>query len=1821
MNQRIRRTIAALLAAAMMFSYGGTALAAEVTTSPAEQPAAAAEMLSVAELESPRAAADDPGQPQPMDTSISALNAELEGEQPMESGETRTLTVTTDATVSGPVDLTVSVDGMGYVRDGLELHWNGARNTRDGFDAAADVWEDLSGQGNDLALTLDAQNYWDEEAGGFRLNCKEFPVPQGLVDLVNADAFTIELVLDDYTLLGSDFGTILSSANDNFSYFHRKSNGVLEFKNASNNRPTAAGAESILQGSTGAVVFEKGATSFLYVDGEAVSTFTPSVNIGANAMKLGHADNTRKFSALIKAIRIYDRALSAEELAHNRMVDEMGAGIQGRVGDIPLDEGKATVTAEFTEGVAELPVVLRGAGDYTLTVTAGEASDSVDLTLTSPYAAIAGLLEGLAVEYTTAMGEDEIEALVAEEAAARLNDEDSGVTFEELSVEADRLEAGVYRLTVELDGLPIRLDVQVAETILYTDEEKTQQAANLLCNQLFPVPEDLTGDQRTDAVLKRGRQILEDSEFAAAGGAVAVEDQGDGRFLLQLTLGEAQEETAVTANVVSWSDSFAQTPAGELPEGWKLAAAEGVTAEVNDGKLLFTAANDDSGSSRLLTPICPDGKVPVRFTYEADIRFVEANSDSRWAGLMFLCQGDTWYQSIARQDATAANGMEFAHWNNGWNVINKGSYSEALAPEKTYHFKAVYEKNTLKQYINDVHMLTTPLMAETDGSFGFSSRGVTLEISNVKVELVPGPKASANFSADLYEPKTGMPLPPTVVQEAGTDTQAIFGAEKRPATVIVYPDEQLRVLDRRGELIEASMDDYLEEACVNTMPAFYLGSDAAAQAVSAYIGENGVLDAFVMADAAHAEWVRTVADENAPVRGIIDFTELPADPTDAQLWEVVTTTNVNHAKIAVIPERAASFETVRYLQSRLITVWVRCSSEASALHAQITSGANGIVTEDYKAAIAAIESYDEITFQRPALITGHRGMPSRYIENTLRSAIGAYEAGADAIENDVYITTNGVIVIDHDGNTGRMYDQALPVEGSTWEQLKALKFKESYHPQEGERMSTLAEFFEAFKGKDVVHFIEIKSSQPKIVGAVRQLAEEYGVVDQCVVITFNYNIMQEMRKTWPEVSCGYLTGLTDTGSAQGNVSQICANVQPVNTTFNPSFSNTAAFAQALKDANQRGVTFWAWTINGYGGMNAAALMGLNGITTNDAYRFADYPEQVIAQDAALPVYDASNPESLYLPQGVTKSYLNQELDGLDYQLVQIGGVPLEKLETEAGVRYYASENGTATAMLKIEQTLPETGETVALYSNPFTLTFTGDEPTDVDKTALKALIETIDGKYEASRYTAASWEALTEALTAAKAVMADAAATQQQVFDAYLALVKARDGLTYAVDTSLLSLAIELAEEALKDESLSSLSKTELQKVVDSAKAVLNNRDATQAEINAAYTAVMTRITELVKADKSLLRRLIATAEGLDKMNYRPSGWAKLETALTEAKAAETNVNATEAMIKAVCDKLVEAINGLVNALNYTGINSAIEFAEKILADSKYDEATKAGLVELVEEAKELREKEDAAQAELDAMAAELTRAAAKVRLAQTVADANARNAANYTAASWNAMLAVKAGAEAVLANPNASEPELTEAAAALTSAVKGLVRKSSGSKGTASNVNSDDYWSGVIEKINSADKGDTIGVKIEEGAMMPATVIDAAAAKGVKLKIEIGGKEYLVSNYKIDAFAVYYSAAELIAMADGEAQAPVASGTANSNPETGGSVELTAAPAVPAASIPAAQEEAGVIEPAKEAARKGGIPLWMIAAIAALAVASIGVGALIAERRTAKQQ
>ena len=75
-------------------------------------------------------------------------------------------------------------------------------------------------------------------------------------------------------------------------------------------------------------------------------------------------------------------------------------------------------------------------------------------------------------------------------------------------------------------------------------------------------------------------------------------------------------------------------------------------------------------------------------------------------------------------------------------------------------------------------------------------------------------------------------------------------------------------------------------------------------------------------------------------------------------------------------------------------------------------------------------------------IVGHRAFKARYPENTLLAFEKAYAAGADVIETDLQMTSDGMVVVNHDSDTGRMWDKNLVIGESTWEEVKRLRCKE-----------------------------------------------------------------------------------------------------------------------------------------------------------------------------------------------------------------------------------------------------------------------------------------------------------------------------------------------------------------------------------------------------------------------------------------------------------------------------------------------------------------------------------------------------------------------------------------------------------------------------------------------------------------------------------------------------------------------------------------------------------------------------------------------------------
>jgi glycerophosphoryl diester phosphodiesterase len=72
-----------------------------------------------------------------------------------------------------------------------------------------------------------------------------------------------------------------------------------------------------------------------------------------------------------------------------------------------------------------------------------------------------------------------------------------------------------------------------------------------------------------------------------------------------------------------------------------------------------------------------------------------------------------------------------------------------------------------------------------------------------------------------------------------------------------------------------------------------------------------------------------------------------------------------------------------------------------------------------------------------ALAVAHRGDPRGAVENTLEAIRLAQAAGADAIEVDLRLTADGVVVLHHDDDLSRLWGQPDLIADLTLEQLRA----------------------------------------------------------------------------------------------------------------------------------------------------------------------------------------------------------------------------------------------------------------------------------------------------------------------------------------------------------------------------------------------------------------------------------------------------------------------------------------------------------------------------------------------------------------------------------------------------------------------------------------------------------------------------------------------------------------------------------------------------------------------------------------------------------------
>ena len=162
------------------------------------------------------------------------------------------------------------------------------------------------------------------------------------------------------------------------------------------------------------------------------------------------------------------------------------------------------------------------------------------------------------------------------------------------------------------------------------------------------------------------------------------------------------------------------------------------------------------------------------------------------------------------------------------------------------------------------------------------------------------------------------------------------------------------------------------------------------------------------------------------------------------------------------------------------------------------------------------------------IVEGHRGYCAKYPENTLISFEAALELGVDAIEFDVWLTSDKVPVLMHDGNAIRTCKVNRVLRDMTLVQVKELepcyedKFGDQYKGK-GVKVPTLEELLILCKEKrpDIKLGVEIKEYTEENVDLTVALLKKYGFFDTCYFYAFNGRIIKYLKEKYNGRTMGY----------------------------------------------------------------------------------------------------------------------------------------------------------------------------------------------------------------------------------------------------------------------------------------------------------------------------------------------------------------------------------------------------------------------------------------------------------------------------------------------------------------------------------------------------------------------------------------------------------------------------------------------------------------------------------------------------------------------------
>lgn len=240
-------------------------------------------------------------------------------------------------------------------------------------------------------------------------------------------------------------------------------------------------------------------------------------------------------------------------------------------------------------------------------------------------------------------------------------------------------------------------------------------------------------------------------------------------------------------------------------------------------------------------------------------------------------------------------------------------------------------------------------------------------------------------------------------------------------------------------------------------------------------------------------------------------------------------------------------------------------------------------------------------------LIAHRGESIDAPENTLAAFRLAWERGAVGIEGDFRLNGDGEIVCMHDANARRTTGVDLEISEATSAQIAELDAGSLKGEQwRGEGVPTLRQVLDTIPASGRL-LLEIKDG-PRLVPVLKRDLEASGFgAEQIVIITFDEEVLVEVRRQLPELKALLLVGVRSEadGTASPAAADLIDKLEALDAHGVDAGAADCIDASYVAAIHARRLEFHVWTVDDVEPARRLIEAGVDSITSNRAHYLAN----------------------------------------------------------------------------------------------------------------------------------------------------------------------------------------------------------------------------------------------------------------------------------------------------------------------------------------------------------------------------------------------------------------------------------------------------------------------------------------------------------------------------------------------------------------------------------------------------------------------------------------